>query len=279
MYEVNRHEELARFLRSYRERLSPQDVGLPSGTRRRTPGLRREELAYLIGVSTTWYTYLEQGRSITVSSQVLEGIVRALQLNTSERTHIFALARREIPAHGSARTEQLNSEVQQILDLLNPHPAYVINSCWDVLAWNEAACKVFLDFATLPVEERNIIHLMFLSPTYQSLLIGWEHQAQHAIARFRSSTSYHIGESWLTTMVSSLSEQSQEFRQWWDNNQVVGADGCIKLLNHPVVGKLTLQATNLQVAATQGLSIQIYFPQHGSDTAEKLQKLLQKKSV
>ncbi len=275
MLEVNRRVELARFLRTYRERLLPQDVGLPSGTRRRTPGLRREELAYLIGVSPTWYTYLEQGRSITVSPQVLESIVRALQLNTSERTHLFALARGEIPACRTALIYRLSPDVQQILDSSNPYPAYVINPCWDVLAWNEAACRVFVDFATLPIEERNIVHLMFLSPFYQSLLIEWECQARHLIALFRSSTCYHIGESWLTNMVTTLSERSQEFRQWWEHNQVVGADRYRTLLNHPVAGRLTLQATSLQVTDTQGLSIQVYFPHPDTDTAERLQKLVQ----
>lgn len=279
MHEVNRRVELAHFLRTYRERLLPQDIGLPSGTRRRTPGLRREELAYLVGVSPTWYTYLEQGRSITVSPQVLESIVRALQLNTSERTHLFALARREIPVYRTALIHRLSPDIQQILDSLNPYPAYVINPCWDVLAWNEAASRVFVDFATLSAEERNIVHLMFLSTSYRHLLIEWECQAQHLIALFRSSTCHHIGESWLTNMVTTLSERSQEFHQWWGDKQVVGVDRCSKLLNHPVAGRLTLQGTSLQVTHTQGLLIQVYFPHPDTDTAEKLEKLIQPKLV
>src|SRR5215472_154383 len=148
MHDQARRTELAKFLRTRRERLSPEAFGLPSGTRRRTPGLRREELALLAGVGTTWYTWLEQGRAITVSKQVLESLARIVRLGAAERAHLFVLARDDLPADPFPLTQTIDPALQLIVDTMGVYPALVLNPRWDILAWNQAACRVLGDFST-----------------------------------------------------------------------------------------------------------------------------------
>ncbi len=275
MDDERRRAELSCFLRARRARLSPLQVGLPAGGRRRTPGLRREELAQLAGVGSTWYTWLEQGRPITVSASVLDNLAAALRLDAVERTHLFILARGEAPATMPPDTEMVEPAVQQILDALGACPAYVANARWDVVAWNAAACRVFTDFTALSPRDRNLLWFMFTHPLSHQLYVDWEGAARHILAFFRASTGRYVGEAWFTALVADLSRESPAFAAWWPRNDVYGTPReAYKEVNHPLVGRLTLQSTPLQIAQAPELCMMVYAPVPGTETAAKLQRLM-----
>ena len=270
MNDKARRAELAQFLRTRRERISPQHVGLPPGTRRRTPGLRREELALLAGVGATWYTWLEQGRAITVSGQVLESLARVLQLNADERAHLFILAREQLPADPLPLTRTIDPALQLILDSIGIYPALVSNPRWDILAWNQAACRVLGDISALTSRQRHILWFIFTDPRYRAMLVDWEGAAQHALAFFRASTQRYVGEAWLTELVNGLKQASPAFREWWTRHDVQGVQTEYKHLIHPLVGQLVLQAKTFDVADHPDLRMIVYTPVLGTDTAAKL---------
>jgi transcriptional regulator with XRE-family HTH domain len=279
-HDMQRRAELARFLRSCRERLTPAEVGLPGGGRRRTSGLRREEVAQLANVGVSWYTWLEQGRPITVSAQVLESLARALRLDATARTHLFILARQEVPALPTPATiaESVVPAVRQILDALGTFPsclpAYVTNARWDAVAWNEVACRVFMDFEALPVRDRNLLRFMFADGRTCQLYEDWEGAARRMLAIFRASTGRYVGETWLTELVAEVSQVSAEFAAWWSRGDVQGTPEGSKATRHPQVGRLDLRLTLLQVAQTPDLWMMVYTPAPGTDTAERLQRLM-----
>jgi transcriptional regulator with XRE-family HTH domain len=273
MNEQERRSELARFLRTRRERISPDQVGLPVGKRRRTPGLRREELALLAGVGATWYTWLEQGRDITVSVPVLESLARVLQLGKDERTHLFILAREQLPATPFPAEDKVDPALQLILDTMGVYPAYVICPSWNIISWNEAACQVYADFSTMSPRERNFLWFLFTDQRPRTRLVDWEGNAQQALASFRISTQRYIGETWLTEMITDLNEVSPEFREWWPRYDVQGCNSSQIRLNHPRVGSLTLQATSFQLAGQPGLQMVVETPVPGTDTQAKLNAL------
>lgn len=274
MQDARRRTELAQFLRTRRERLSPAQVGLPVAGRRRTPGLRREELAALPGVGTSWYTWLEQGRAITASMQVLESLARALQLDAEERIHLFILAREELPASHPVSADVVDQALQQVLDALGVYPAYVVNAHWEVIAWNEAARQVFLDFATLAGRERNLLWLLFTHPALRHLYEDWESVAQRMVALFRVSTARSVGDPWFLKLVEKLCQHSPEFRVWWLYHDLTESPREAKVLNHPVVGRLVLHSSPLQVAHVPDSWMLVYTPMQHPDTLTRLQLLL-----
>ncbi|PZR96702.1 MAG: transcriptional regulator [Candidatus Chloroheliales bacterium] len=273
MDDEQRRAELALFLRTRRARLSPRQVGLPAVGRRRTPGLRREEVAEVAGVGVSWYTWLEQGRAITVSASVLDSVARALQLDASERNHLFILAREEVPAAPTPLTFSVDLAVKQILDSLEIYPAYVTNARWDVVAWNQAACRIFADFTTLSTRDRNLLWFMFKHPLARQLYVDWEATAQQTLALFRASTGRYISETWFTELVVTLSCASPEFAAWWSHNEVHGTPETDKEINHPKLGYLALQPTILPLAQTPDLCMMIYTTAPGTNTEAKLQCL------
>jgi transcriptional regulator with XRE-family HTH domain len=276
MNDQERRKELAHFLRTRRARVSPAAVGLPGGSHRRTPGLRREELAALAGIGVTWYTGLEQGRAITVSPQVLESLTRVLHLNAVERKHLFLLARLEQPADPYPLTTTVNPVLQRILDNMGTSPAYIANPRWDLLAWNQAmACVYQTDFGALPIRERNILRLMFISPAQCVLLPNWERAAQSMLARFRVSTERYIGEPWLKDLVAELEQASPHFRAWWPQHALQGTHTEQKELHHPLVGRLVLQPTTFQVTDAPDLRMIIYTPLTDANTAQKMAQLME----
>jgi transcriptional regulator with XRE-family HTH domain len=274
MDDEQRRAELALFLRTRRERLSPRQVGLPSAGRRRTPGLRREEVAELAAVGISWYTWLEQGRAITVSIPVLDSLARALQLDAAERIHLFILARGEMPMTSTPISGGVGLAVQQILDSMVLYPAYVTNARWDVVAWNKAACQVFVDFNTLSPRDHNLLWFMFTHPLARQLYANWVVTAQQTLAIFHSSTGRYIGDPWFTDLVASLSCTSPEFAAFWSHNEVHGTPEGDKEINHPQLGCLVLQPTILQVAQTPDLWMMVYTPAPGTNTEVKLQRLM-----
>jgi transcriptional regulator with XRE-family HTH domain len=270
MSDKERRAELASFLRIRRERITPEQVGLLSGTRRRTPGLRREELAQLAGVGATWYTWLEQGRAITVSGQVLESLARVLQLNADERAYLFVLARQQLPADPLPVTHHIDPSLQLILDTMGIYPALILNPRWDIMAWNQAARRLFADFDTMTSRQRHVLWLLFTDPQYRAMFVDWEAAARRFIALFRSSTQHSIGETWLTELVCDLQQVSPTFRELWSRHDVQGVQTEHKHLIHPIVGPLILQAKTFQVADHPDLRMVVYTPVPGTETATRL---------
>jgi len=279
MNDQERRRELAQFLRTRRERLSPEVVGLPTGSRRRTPGLRREELALLAGIGVTWYTRLEQGRDITVSPQVLESLARVFALDDAERNHLFVLAREQLPADPASFTDIIGSALQCILDTMGIYPAYVANPRWDIVAWNQAMCRVYTDFGILPAHERNILRFMFTNPKQRTLLVDWEKEALGLLALFRASTECYVGESWFKTLVADLQQSSPEFRAWWSRHDIQATHASSKELNHPLVGHLALQSSSFQVMDAPDLRMVIYTALPEANTEQKLAQLAKAREV
>ena len=266
--------ELADFLRTRRARLSPEHVGFAAGFRRRTPGLRREEVAQLAAVSPSLYTWLEQGRAIRVSPQVLESLAHALRLNRSEREHLFLLAGQPVPPPRPAPVEAVGPALQRILDQQGIVPAHITGRRWDILAWNRAAAVVLEDFGAVAALERNAIWRIFTNPAVRGVVIDWEDTARGLLAYFRMSYSRNMGDPSFTELIDALTQASPEFRAWWPQHDVLGTPDGRKELNHPIVGRLLFDLTTFQVYDTSDLKLCIYVPVAESGTIEKLRQML-----
>jgi transcriptional regulator with XRE-family HTH domain len=270
-----RHKELADFLKTRRLRLTPQAVGLsPQSTRRRTPGLRREEVAALSGVSLAWYTYLEQGRPIRVSEQVLESLARTLQLDNDERNYLFTLANQWLSIEPTVlKEETISPSLQQVLDELN-YPAYIVGSMLNVIAWNQLACEVFGDFFKMDHWERNLVWRMFTDSDYRLLFVDWESMAKNLLAQLRIYYGKNIENPWYSELVDTLKKASPEFSEWWQQYDVFGIPEGKKVLRHPRVGLLVLEYNSLIVAAHPECILTVFTPDAGTDTQEKLKTLI-----
>jgi transcriptional regulator with XRE-family HTH domain len=274
---VNENDRLkarGEFLTARRANLSPSALGFPDTSRRRTPGLRREEVAQLSGVSVTWYTWLEQGRDIQVSDQVLESIATALRLGLDERNHLFRLARKDVPGSLPSITETASPALQTVVDNMRTGPAWAIDHKWDILAWNQAACEVFGDFSKMPTEERNILRFVFTDEGLRQRLENWELFAHSMLATFRDSCSKYIGVSWFSRLVEDLQELSPEFRAWWTQYEVRSTPVKRIKLNHPQLGILDLNNVSFQVMNNPELRMCVYAAELESKTACKLQQLV-----
>src|SRR5438270_1294027 len=186
-----RRDELGAFLRSRRERVTPEEVGLAPGLRRRTPGLRREEVAQLAGVGVTWYTWLEQGRPINASAQVLEAVARTLRLDDSERSHLFTLAGVQDPETRVVRV--CEPALRELVEAMDPYPALLVSARYDILAWNRAEAALKGDYSSLPERYRNVLWLLFTQPAWRELLVD-QGDVAYLVARFRAAMAEHIGE-------------------------------------------------------------------------------------
>jgi len=274
---IARRRELADFLRSRRARLGPEDVGLPNGVRRRTPGLRREEVAQLAGVGVTWYTWLEQGRRISVSRQVLESIGRALRLDAAERTHLGTLAGLDLqPA--PAQLDGVPPAVQAMLDELEPCPAYVVNSHYDVLAWNRGEAALVCDFDRLPYGDRNILWLLFTDPAWRSLLVDWPNDAAWVVAQFRAQMARHVGEPHWVELVQRLQAASDDFAELWRRHDVATPVSKTKRYLHPQAGLVTLDAVTLRLAEAPDCRVMVCIPADAASRAA-LERLTARQAV
>jgi transcriptional regulator with XRE-family HTH domain len=272
----HRLHELGDFLRTRRARLTPEEVGLPKGTRRKTPGLRRAEVAQLVGVSVDWYTWLEQGRSITPSTQVLERLVQALRLDANERTHLFLLAQQQAPLALVLETEIVSPALQHFLDQFGTRPAFISGRRWDVLAWNDAGCAVFGDYRRMTApRERNTIWGIFTNPVSRQFVVNWEEDARQLLAQFRSSCGRYPGDAQLMELIHDLQLHSPEFRAWWPDHEVRSGQEGRKTLNHPQVGSLLFERLTFQVFDTPDLKITVYTPLEEADTPRKVDLLLE----
>lgn len=269
--ELDRHHELAAFLRSRRARLSPEQVGLPRGNRRRTPGLRRGEVAMLAGVSLEWYTWLEQGRDINVSVHVLESLVRALQLDADERTHLFLLALRQPPPVETFSQTTISPTFQRFLDQLGTTPARVIDARLNVVAWNKASCAVFGDYETKSERERNLIWSLFTSPSPTK---EWKEHARLYLAQFRAGYDRFIEDPWWAKQIAELSRISSEFRELWARHEVLTVAEGRKLTHHPLVGELAFEFLLFQTVNSCDLRLLIHTPCSNSGTDDKIERIL-----
>lgn len=275
MSDEQRRQDLADFLRTRRTRLSPEQVGLLRGGRRRTPGLRREEVAQLANVGVSWYTLLEQGRDIHPSLEVLQSIAEALQLTPAERQHLFLLADQQHLVDTHAADEQVSPALRRVLDALNPLPAYVIGRRWNYLAWNTAASHVLLLSKSAPPYENNAVWRMFANPMSRHIFNPqWEQVAQRMLAEFRAESARYTDEEWFKRLIADLQRVSPEFRAWWPRHDVGGRADALKAIEHPLMGYLLFEHTTLQVPTLPELKIMIYTPLPETDTLEKLQQLM-----
>lgn len=269
---TRRRAELADFLKTRRARLHPEQFGLPDAGRRRTPGLRREEVAQLAGVGVSWYTWLEQGRAITVSDPVVESLVQVLQLNPEERRHLFLLARGMVPeAIAYQKTDVPLASHQAVLDALDSSPAYMLDERRNIVAWNTSACYVFGDFSLLSEREQNMIWSLFTRPSLRTFYVQWEKVAQQAVRSFRTIYDRHAGELWFEQLLTDLEEASPEFRTWWSQHDIQQACDPVheKLLDHPQLGRLVLSSTTLVAPDAPTLQM-IIFTARSQDTEAKL---------
>lgn len=269
-----RVQELGDFLRTRRGRIVPERVGLPYAERRRTPGLRRAEVAQLAGVSVDWYTWLEQGRSISVSIQVLESLVQALQLDANEREHLFFLAHQQPPPEGAPLRETISATLQHFLDHLDLSPAFAIGPRWDIVAWNEAARVVLYDFPNMTTRERNVVWLTFTSAPHRRLVVDWDKHARRILAQFRTSYGRFPGDPWMTELINDLLAASSEFRAWWSDHEVLRGPEGKKVLNHPQAGSLAFEHLMFQMYDEPDLKVIVYTPINEGDTAAKIRQLL-----
>ena len=266
-----RRKELAAFLRSRRERLTPEAVGLAVYGRRRTPGLRREELAQLAGVGVTWYTWLEQGRDINVSTQVLEALARTLQFDRHEHAHLFALA--GVPdVTPPAQCPTVTPSVLAVLEELDPSPAVVHNARRDILAFNQAYARVFPELAALPPEDRNLLLVCFTNPDWRRRLPDWDDAAPRLVAQFRGAMAEHVAEAPWKRLLKRLLDGSPEFAALWERHEVLGPEvGCKRFVSDPV-GMLLLDFTYLWLDQRIGTRMTVYTPAD-EDTRDKLERL------
>jgi transcriptional regulator with XRE-family HTH domain len=270
-----KRRQLGQFLRQCRERLKPQAVGLPPTKRRRTPGLRREEVALLAGISTAYYTKIEQGR-VDTSAEVLSDLLRVLKLSHTERTYAIALATGLTPHHAAAsqpQEETISPVLRTFLDAQNPCPAQILSHRWDILAWNQASCAVLSDLDRMPPEARNLQVMLFTAPQVQDILPDWEVQARRALAEFRADYVHYQDDPSFAQLVADLCANSPQFQAWWaEPGEVGSAAEFEKPILHPTAGLLRLYETIFTVKAHPNLRALLFLPQDEA-TAVKLQEL------
>jgi len=273
-----RREDLAQFLRSRRARIAPADVGLPEGRRRRTPGLRREEVAQLAGVGVTWYTWLEQGRAINASVQVLDAIARTLRLDRAEREHLYLLA--GLPSVPDPAETCLPAEVQSVMDALSPVPAVVYSGRYDALAWNGSYATIFPRLTGAPVAERNVLWQMFTTPACCSAIGNRAVEVATMVATFRAAYARRMGEPTWVSFVDRLSAVSEEFAAMWARHDVASPALRVKIfvqnLGRPDIRTTT---TSFAVAGTPDARMVVYLPVSEADRVSLEQLLLEPPTI
>lgn len=253
-----RRSEFGDFLRSRREKLRPQAVGLPSGRRRRTPGLRREEVAELAGIGVDWYIRLEQGRAVRPSVATIDALARALRLGAVDDAHLRALARNA--DHRAFSRECVPATVRRLVESLD-QPAYVTGRRWDVLAWNAAATAIFTDFGRLAEEERNILAYMLTDPDARQLFgPTWAAEAKRMVAQFRITYDLWAGDPAFLDLVARLRQRSPEFARWWEAHDIRSVMAGQKVLRHPTKGPLRFAYATFQSNDDPALKLVIYTP-------------------
>ena len=269
-----RLQELSDFLRTRRGRITPADVGLPATSRRRTPGLRREEVAQLAGVSATWYTWLEQKRPIGVSSSVLDNLARVLRLNPVERMQLFQLALRQPIIDSAPRREKVSPLIERMLHQTEEIPAVVMGRRWDVLTCNRGARAFLFDFEQVPSSERNLLWLMFTKFEYRSLIVDWIERARDTLARFRTDYGRHAGDADFVQIVERLKSVSPEFAEWWPRHDIRPMSEGRRAYNHPIGGRMIVEHATFLLADNPELRLLVFLAAAESNSIAKMQKVI-----
>ncbi|MDD7795535.1 helix-turn-helix transcriptional regulator [Clostridium sp. 'White wine YQ'] len=259
MNEITLQQSLGEFLRANRERLTPEQVGLPSNGRRRTPGLRREEVAQLANVGVSWYTSIEQGKDVHPSHQVLESLAAALRLSDDERRYLFLLAKSDEMGQ-SEIYKDISIGLERAVFALEPHPAYIIDKYWDILLWNRAAEYIFQfpPYSENMNTKPNLLHSSLIDPLIKENISDWEERAKIVIARFRADCARSPKDARLNEMIEKYKQESEFFRLWWPRYEVKTVTDCHKLLNDPQIGELEFDHVNLQLSDYPDLKLMIY---------------------
>jgi transcriptional regulator with XRE-family HTH domain len=269
---VTNENLLGSYLKDRRTKLDPAAFGL-SAARRRTPGLRREEVAQRAYISPTWYTWLEQGRGGAPSADVLDRIARALMLTDVERDHLFLLGLGRPPEVRYRAVDGITPRLQRVLDALEPSPALIRTATWDVVAWNRAATLMLADYGSMPPKQRNVLRFIFLDPRVRAAQYDWESVARLVVASFRVDAARAGAASEVEPLVEELCRLSPEFEAMWRDNDVRSHGEGVKHIRHPLLGPLALEYSVFAVDGRSDLSMVVYNPATPAD-ADKIRSLI-----
>jgi transcriptional regulator with XRE-family HTH domain len=259
---------LGAYLRDRRGKLDPATFGFPPG-RRRTPGLRREEVAQRANISATWYTWLEQGRGGAPSPDVLDRIARALMLTEAEREHLFLVGLGRPPEARYRKDGGVTPRLQRVLDALEPTPALIRTATWDVVAWNRAATVLLTDFDAVSADERNMLRFIFLDPRMRGAHYDWESVARFVVSAFRVDAARAGAAEEVRPLVDELSAKSPQFKAMWTAGEVVSAHGeVVKHLRHPALGEIAFEYSAFAVDGRLDLSLLVYNPATAADAGK-----------
>lgn len=250
---TRRRQALGAFVRAARARITPQMAGLPEGARRRTPGLRREEVAQLCGISVTWYTWIEQGREVSVSPAVWSGIAGVLQLARAERGYLFDLAECADPQHFRDIDNEAPEFLRECVNAITA-PAYVLDRVWNVLVYNEPMRELF-DHWPVRDPNPNLLHYIFLDPSARHLVVDWDQRARRVVAEFRADVGVHVDEPDVLALIDQLNRDSDVFSHWWTRHAVVEREGGLREFQHPREGRLAYQQTTFRLATHPDLKL------------------------
>ncbi|MFI2364621.1 helix-turn-helix transcriptional regulator [Promicromonospora sp. NPDC019610] len=272
----DQQRELGQFLRSRRERRRPRDVGLPEAGRRRTPGLRREEVALLAGLSVTWYTWLEQGRNVHGSRQVLGSLVDVLGLDDAEAAHLFRLAG-ELPERSAAPSADAADAdaggYRALLDGLDPSPALLVDHRFDVAAWNRGAEVLYPGLREVDPSRRNVLWLTFTDERVRAMAEDWSAEAAQSVAFFRARVGQAVTDPDLARLVADLENESEEFRELWRAKGISALGSHTRTVRHPELGRIELRLTKMRTLDDE-LTLVAYLPAQGSDVADRIAALV-----
>jgi len=263
---------LGTYLKDRRAKLDPAAFGFAPG-RRRTPGLRREEVAQRANISPTWYTWLEQGRGGAPSADVLDRISRALMLTDVEREHLFLLGLGRAPEVRYQKNGGVTPRLQRVLDALEPTPAIIRTAIWDIVAWNRAATVMLTDYGSLPPEQRNVLRVMFLDPRARAAQYDWESVARFVVGAFRVDAARAGAAEDVQPLVDELCRLSPEFEAMWRDNDVRTHGEAVKRLRHPVLGHIEFEYSAFAVDGRPDLSMVVYNPTNREDK-QKISSIL-----
>lgn len=268
----SKESALGAYLRDRRTKLDPASFGLPLA-RRRTPGLRREEVAQRANVSATWYTWLEQGRGGAPSADVLDRIARALMLTDAEREHLFILGLGRPPEVHIKEDESITPRLQRVVDAFEFSPAMIKNATWDVVAWNRPFATVLTDYSALPPDKRNVLRVFFSNPDVRAIQFDWESVARFVVGVFRADVARIGATAKVAALVDELCQSSPDFDRLWRSNEVLSHGGGMKKLRHPILGTLNLEFSAFAVDGRPDLGMIVYNPATPEDR-ERVKKLI-----
>jgi transcriptional regulator with XRE-family HTH domain len=255
---LEQRRELGDFVRALREKLKPSDLGLPAGPRRRTPGLRREEVAQLCGLSVTWYTWLEQGRDMSLSPAALARLANALRLGRAERAYLFELAGKRDPDQGAGEADQPPPAALACVDVIDA-PAYVLDRSWTARSWNAPAERLFVGWLDGP-GDRNLLRFIFLEPGAQRLIRDFENRARRVVAEFRADVSGHLNDPAVRLLIQELSQKSRAFARFWNEHWVLGREGGERSFDHPADGLVSYRQVTFTLAGRSDLKLTVLLP-------------------